>query len=901
MSPQKPFPPRKSILDSLPNRGKNLFCDFSDLSNEASVETFFLSRLLKDLGWDDSQIKTKESIEELAVGRGRKRENYKPDYALESKKKIRCIVEAKGIEEDVNDWIEQCSSYCIQLNRRYKDNPVRYFVISNGLTTELYEWDKGEPIISLDFMDFDPSNPKYILFKNLLNPVAAAAPMLTETEKEELFDFVRPTGEKARQLFATCHKVIWKSEVCSPTAAFLEFVKIMFVKMYEDRKLRYGETTKGYFNNEVHNTRLPASLVRFSLKWIQQREKDMANPLNDILFVKDLRDNLEIEIDKKKKKRIFGEEEKINLRPDTIKDVVSRLEHFDMFGIDEDLNGRLFETFLNATMRGRELGQFFTPRSVAKMMTYLADLQATPQRQDKVLDGCCGSGGFLIEALTVMRDKVRSNDSLSSEKKEAIIQKISNESIYGVDLGKDPPLARIARANMYLHGDGGSHIYYADALDKEILSFAGEDRELERDLNELRSFFSDSPNFDVILTNPPFSMAKEWKNPYERRILQKYKIARRDETSSAFRPSLRSSILYMERYYELLKPGGKFLTVIDDTLLSSAVFRFVRDYIRKHFHIKAIISLPGDTFRRSGSRVKCSVLYLQKKHDLNEGQPHCFAYFSENLGIDDLTPRASDADIQEARQRAMKEIEEITEGFKKYEKGEHVDILLPPERLLDRLDLKFCVPLFGRMINKWREQGIEIKKFADCVKLIEDIVEPANHPDREFTLIKVSYDGRCAIEKKALGKRIKAEKMFRVKTGQLVFSTIRATDGAIGIVPPDMDGSLVSGSYSVFDCGTVEDTAYLWSILRSHEIRADMQSLSPGSGRYTTYWPEVGVVLLPWLNKDKRKKIGHGILHAWDLEREMTAEHERAISEVKALGVESEDSIRRWNASKAPQ
>jgi type I restriction enzyme M protein len=900
----KPSPKRRSILDSLPTQAKNIYCEAGSLTNEASVETFFLSRLLRDLGWKDSQIKTKKSIESLKVGHGAKKELYKPDYALTVKGKVHCIVEAKAPEENLHNYIEQCTHYCINLNRRYKaENPVRYFLLSNGHTSELYEWDHAKPLVTLDFTDFDPSNKKFILLKQLLDPsnianLKSKAPSVVD----EMFEFTRPTSEKARQLFALCHKVIWKSEVCSPSAAFLEFVKIMFVKMYEDRKLRYGEATRDFFQEDDSVAYLPSSSMRFSTNWIEQREAEGdSSPVDTILFG-NLRRSLEKEIKDASKKRVFNENERINLRPDTIKDIVGRLEHYDMFGIDEDLNGRLFETFLNATMRGRELGQFFTPRSVVNMMTFLADLKATPSHQDIVMDGCCGSGGFLIEAFTVMRDQVRNNKSLSHAKKEQLINKISNECIFGIDFGKDPPLARIARANMYLHGDGGSHIFYADALDKDVKSFASDDDlELSGNLKELRNFFRDFQGFDVILTNPPFSMAKEWKNPSERRILQQYKLARRDETSSAYRPSLRSSIMYMERYYELLRPKGKLLTVIDDTLLSSNVFGYVRDYIREHFLIRAIISLPGDTFKRSGSRVKCSVLFLEKKEDLSDAQPHCFAYFAEHLGVDDLTPRASDADILEARTKANAEIDKIVSGYQDFLAGKSTDIALNPDQLADRLDLKNCVPLFGRMTKKWRKDGIEVRPFSECVTLVEDLVIPKQHPNEKFTLLKVSYDGRCEIDKINTGNRIKAQKMYRVRTGHLLFSTIRATDGAIGIVPPEMDGALVSGSYSVFECGTPEETAYLWSILRSHEIRADMQSLSPGSGRYTTYWPDVGVVLLPWLIKAKRQKIGHGILHSRELERQMRIEHEKALAEVHALGVESEESVKRWQASKAPQ
>ena len=50
---------RKSILDDLDNNSaKNIFCNVSDLTNEASVETFFINRLLKELRYKDCNILT---------------------------------------------------------------------------------------------------------------------------------------------------------------------------------------------------------------------------------------------------------------------------------------------------------------------------------------------------------------------------------------------------------------------------------------------------------------------------------------------------------------------------------------------------------------------------------------------------------------------------------------------------------------------------------------------------------------------------------------------------------------------------------------------------------------------------------------------------------------------------
>ena len=178
-----------------------------------------------------------------------------------------------------------------------------------------------------------------------------------------------------------------------------------------------------------------------------------------------------------------------------------------------------------------------------------------------------------------MRNTIRANESLTTKEKEDLIDAVCNECLYGIDYGKDPPLARIARINMYLHGDGGSRIYYADALDPSLdTSTRNDDPEVVQNIQELKETLQGEWNFDVVLTNPPFSMTKEAKNPSERRILEQYDLARKDKSSSALCPSLRSSVMFLERYWHVLKPGGRLITVIDDTLLSSSVFSYVREF-----------------------------------------------------------------------------------------------------------------------------------------------------------------------------------------------------------------------------------------------------------------------------------------------------------------------------------
>ena len=79
-----------------------------------------------------------------------------------------------------------------------------------------------------------------------------------------------------------------------------------------------------------------------------------------------------------------------------------------------------------------------------------------------------------------------------------------------------------------------------------------------------------------------------------------------------------------------------------------------------------------------------------------------------------------------------------------------------------------------------------------------------------------------------------------------------------------------------------------------------MQSLSPGSSRYNTPWPEVGQVRVPWVAREERMAIGDSLLEAWRLERQVERDKQAAMGRVEKLGVESPDSIQRWRASKAP-
>ncbi|QXF84485.1 hypothetical protein HBA53_25685 (plasmid) [Rhodococcus pyridinivorans] len=66
-----------------------------------------------------------------------------------------------------------------------------------------------------------------------------------------------------------------------------------------------------------------------------------------------------------------------------------------------------------------------------------------------------------------MRAKLDANSSLSNKRCEELRMQVAEQSLIGVDVTRDPALVRIARINMYLHGDGGTSVYQLGSSGRE--------------------------------------------------------------------------------------------------------------------------------------------------------------------------------------------------------------------------------------------------------------------------------------------------------------------------------------------------------------------------------------------------------------------------------------------------
>lgn len=856
--------------------GANKYCDLASLKNESDVEQFFVLPLLIDLGYTSDYLETKANIQKETIGKGKKRKQYFPDYlayALKGKEKPILIIDAKHPNEAAGDGVEDSQLYASVIRRHMiVPKPDQYCIGVNGYKLLVKHFDSDTLLHELSFDDFMDGNPKFEALKEALGRDALAAKQKVKAQAEA-FEFRTVTPPDLPSIFEMCHRKIWKAEKRSPASAFYEFAKIMFIKITEDRKLH--EKIAAQPPSGLQSGYVPREYVRLSVHWITEMEEISDNPINTILFSQ-LAQSIELQILQKEKKRIFEQGEGIKLAPSTIKEVIKILQHLDLYAVDEDLNGRLFETFLTATMRGEALGQFFTPRSVVKFMTRLAKLRASESYMDRVLDGCCGTGGFLIEAMANMGESLNINKGLSLYTKEKLMNQLRTEALWGIDAGQDPPVARIARLNMLLHKDGGSRIYYADSLDKQLRVESGLSIHTKQEIDELRnSIVNDGLKFSVILSNPPFAMTYEKKDPKEFNILKDYALFIDDKGKP--RTSLKSSVMFLERYWDLLDDNGKLLTIMDDSVLNTRTSQPFRKYILSKFVIRAVISLPKNAFVKAQGSVSTSVLYLKKKTNSKEPQPSIFMALCKNVGHSDS-----------GKERPfLNELPVILEHFCQFEETGMLNEQTPStgfivadlssNNLTDRLDAQFFNPRYFSTMNTLENIALQhswhVVPLETLLKAGKDALTGgatplgAAYPDEGAKFIRVQNVRPNQLiwnpeEDPCINTHTHAVllKRSQLKSGDVVF-TITGSYGIAAVVP-NAFGEANINQHSV-RIRVNKDTVspeYLSVFLNSELCRPQIDRAATGSSRLALDYTSVKQlrILLP-PEKDEQAKIVNSV------------------------------------------
>ena len=303
---------------------------------------------------------------------------------------------------------------------------------------------------------------------------------------------------------------------------------------------------------------------------------------------------------KHKYREVIDVNDEITLDANSIVYLVGELQNYCLIEADRDVIADAFETFIDHALKGGQ-GQFFTPRNVIKMIIEILD----PTEDDFIIDPSCGSGGFLVETLRYIWNKIEkqgqlygwSSEEIKEEKMEVAINKIC-----GID--KDYFLSKVAKAYMAILGDGKGGLFCEDSLDK--VDNWNSKTKIKIGLNK----------YSILLTNPPFG--SKIKVQGEEKLKQYdfgYKWTLDKKTGTWIKGGLKEDetpqVLFIERDYQLLADYGKMGIVLPDGFFGNQGFSYVRNWLKERGKILAVIDIPVETFQPN-TATKTSVLIYQK-------------------------------------------------------------------------------------------------------------------------------------------------------------------------------------------------------------------------------------------------------------------------------------------------
>lgn len=301
---------------------------------------------------------------------------------------------------------------------------------------------------------------------------------------------------------------------------------------------------------------------------------------------------------------------------------------------DQDILGSAYDIFLRGKYDSAGgLGTYLTPNQVVDCMVKMAFCHISNEQlwaksdakggQGENLpafligDTCCGTGRFLVRALAEVRNRILSSPEKDNKEKLEWLTQMKKTSFFGAD--QSASSIEKARINFLLFGEPHAQLLTVEdsILDERIDRLVGK--------------------FDVILTNPPFGEGKyttqaglekmrrhdidlqlgwSWKTGQSK----KKKLQRADP-----------ALLFIDRNLHLLKAGGLLFIVLPDGILEPS-YEYVHKYLLDKAILRAVVSLPRDTFAITGTVAKTSFLCLQKIGKESQKQSTAFMAVANHVG-----------------------------------------------------------------------------------------------------------------------------------------------------------------------------------------------------------------------------------------------------------------------------
>lgn len=256
----------------------------------------------------------------------------------------------------------------------------------------------------------------------------------------------------------------------------------------------------------------------------------------------------------------------------------------DKSTMGQDLLNLFFTTF-NKYVGKSDKNQAFTPDHIVHFMCKIVGVN----RHSVVLDPCCGSGAFLVRALTEALDDCDTAEEKKHVKDEQILGIEYEETAFG-----------LSTTNMLIHGDGNSNIVKGNCFDED---------------------FYIKRNVDIVLMNPPYNAQRKHCNPT---YVKKWKSKTKEDPSRG-----------LHFVYEMAKKvkTGKLAVLLpmQCAIATSADIKYYKKKMLEENTLDAVFSFPADMFHPGASAVACCMIFnLGVRHENALIKDTFFGYFKED-------------------------------------------------------------------------------------------------------------------------------------------------------------------------------------------------------------------------------------------------------------------------------
>ena len=250
----------------------------------------------------------------------------------------------------------------------------------------------------------------------------------------------------------------------------------------------------------------------------------------------------------------------------------------------QDLLNLFFTTF-NKYVGKADKNQAFTPDHIVSFMCDVIGINHT----SRVLDPCCGSGAFLVRAMT---------NALNDCSTEYERDKVKKEQIFGIEAEKKA--FGLSTTNMLIHGDGNSNVRKGSCFDLEQ--------------------WIKNAHIDRVLMNPPYNAQRPYCQPS---YVATWKKDCKEDPSKGLH--------YLYYIAETVGTGKlAILLPMQCAIGNTGDIKKFKEQMMQHHRLDAVFSLPAEMFYPGASVVACCMIWeLGIRHEA-ANQPTFFGYFKED-------------------------------------------------------------------------------------------------------------------------------------------------------------------------------------------------------------------------------------------------------------------------------